>query len=128
MVRYHPGHVLVERAQRRSCGAELSGTIVQLWVQLSVIWTPRVGVGDVTWVENCEPANRPVPSRATVMVGRSTGMLMEGVTALRVCAVPMEIVACEGTNSGSVSVLARLKKICRLVSELSEEARSSAVL
>ena len=84
-------------------------------------------MGEVTWVENCEPANRPVPSRAIVMVGRPMGMLTEGVTALRVCAVPMEIVACEGTNSGSFSAWARLKKICRLVSELSEEARSAVL-
>lgn len=66
-------------------------------------------------------------NRVVVATGDPSGRLIDGVTALAVWAVPMEIVTWEGTNSGSLSAWARLKKIWRFSSEFSEEARSAAL-
>src|SRR5262245_23071382 len=101
--------------------------MVQLWFQASTNCTPRVGVGEVTCVEKKEPAPGPAPVRAVVTTGKPTGTLTVGLTELTVWAVPIEIVACDGTNSGSVTAWARLKNICLFVRELSEEARSAVL-
>ena len=61
------------------------------------------------------------------MAAGPRGMLIVGVMALAVWAVPMEIATCEGTKSGSVSACERLKKICRFCSEFSDDARSAAL-
>ena len=54
----------------------------------------------------------PAVNRLVVAMGGPSGRASEGVIALAVWAVPMEIVTWDGTNSGSLSAWARLKKIC----------------
>ena len=89
--------------------AEAAGTMVQLWVQASVNWTPMPGAAFVVqpeaiWFPPLPPTRRPV---VTAKLGPS-GMETEGATEFNVWAVPMEIVTWEGTNSGSLMACARL--------------------
>ena len=86
-----------------------------------------LGEAVVTWVENCALGLLPAVNRLVVAIGGPSGRPIDGVMPLAVWAVPMEIVACEGTNSGSLIAWARLKKICFLASELSEFARSAVL-
>ena len=79
------------------------------------------------WLENCALGLAALVNRAVVATGDPSGRLIVGVTALAVWAVPMEIVTWEGTNSGSLSAWARLKKICLFCSAFNEDARSAAL-
>src|SRR5262245_9046234 len=105
--------------------------MVQLWFQASTACKPNVEAGAVTAVarKSLRTAPRPtaVATRVVVVTALLSGSLIEGVIEFRLCAVPTEIVAWDGTKSGSVSAWARLKKICRLVSELNDEARSAVL-
>ena len=55
--------------RRLSWFEELAGTIVQLWFQPSVIWSPRPGEAVVSWVENCALVLLPAVNRLVVAMG-----------------------------------------------------------
>src|SRR5881394_888920 len=87
---------------------ELAGTMVQLWFQASVTWIERPSAAFVTWLTAWVPALTPVVTPLVTATAGPSGTPIEGDTELDVWAVPMEIVTCEGTNSGSVRACARL--------------------
>ena len=55
-------------------------------------WTPRPGTAFVIWLENCALGFAALVNRLVVARGDPSGRLIDGVTALAVWAVPMEIV------------------------------------
>ena len=86
----------------------MAGTIVQLWFQASVTLTPMVGLMAPIWAPYWALGLAELVNLVVVAKGGASGTLTEGVTELIVCAVPIEIVACDGTKSGSSSAWARL--------------------
>src|SRR5579859_6865883 len=88
--------------------AELAGSMVQVWVQLSVTWIPRPGAAFVDTLEIWLP---PLPPTVVLLVTAKlgpSGTETDGAIEFNVCAVPIEIVTWEGTNSGSLTACARL--------------------
>src|SRR3954471_23135992 len=100
--------------------------MVQLWFQASVTCSPIPGAAFASVVVVWPPLAPVVTRLLTATVGPS-GMETEGATEFAVWAVPIDIVTCEGTNSGSVMACARLKRIWVFANELSEEARSAVL-
>jgi hypothetical protein len=70
----------------------LAGTIVQLWFQASVTWSPTPVTAFVTWLPNWALGFTALVNLLVVVMGEPMGRLIDGVIALEVCAVPMEIV------------------------------------